>query len=385
MIRRLVVAVMTAVLSIVVAIAASIFSAALAPAASTTIFVQGTKTHNGPVPDKAEVNMAQWVAESSQSDFFLLDYPRVMWPVPSVFAMTFDASTAIGVDALSDAIISLPGEGVIYGHSQGAAVQSMLIESAVSGKNQNIPSADRLSFVMVSNPSRPNGGILSRFAGLHIPLLDITFHGPTPESEYKVIDISKQYDAVSDFPSRPFNVLALLNSALGYAYLHGDYSDIDLNDPQNSVVVSGNTTYITVPTRQLPLLQPVRDVLAFVGRTDTPVLDAIEPGLRNIIEAAYDRTTVEYRPAQLTVLGHNYDLGQKRPEQSAMTQRTTAAEKTVVSSNRRSSVARPVDRSKPVEPRFSHTTPRRSVAVSAENDRGHSSQVSRRTSSRSSR
>lgn len=299
MFKQLMSALIVSVLAVAIAIIASIFGAANALAVSSTIYVQGTKTVDSPFPTQDEINMSKWVEERSDGNVALLDYPRTMWPVPNLSAVTFDVSTAIGVQALYDAIVLNPGEKVIYGHSQGAAVQSMIIEDHVAGNRPNMPVADQLSFVMVSNPSRPNGGILSRFAGLKIPLLDITFHGPTPNSEYAVLDISKQYDAVSDFPVRPFNILALVNAALGYAYLHGDYSEIDLNDPENTVQVSGNTTYITIPTKQLPLLQPVRDVLSFVGRKETPLLDAIEPGLKRIIESAYDRSPVDHLPAQI--------------------------------------------------------------------------------------
>ena len=42
---------------------------------------------------------------------------------------------------------------------------------------------DGTDFFLVANPMRPNGGILARgFEGLTIPIIGITFYGPTENS-----------------------------------------------------------------------------------------------------------------------------------------------------------------------------------------------------------
>ena len=54
----------------------------------------------------------------------------------------------------------------------------------------------------------------------------------------------------------------------------------------------GDTTYYFIPTDTLPLLRPLRDLGA-----DPVLLDAVEPALRVLVEAGYDRTTPFGQPA----------------------------------------------------------------------------------------
>ncbi len=142
--------------------------------------------------------------------------------------------------------------------------------------------------MFVTNPNRPNGGILARFEGLYIPILGVSFDGATPDDEYTTIDVARQYDLIADFPKYPLNLLADLNALMGYVYLHPNYgsSVVDLNDPSTyDSYTSGNTTYYLVHTEHLPLLQPFRDI-----GIPAPVIDLVEPTLRVLIELAYDRT-----------------------------------------------------------------------------------------------
>jgi PE-PPE domain len=82
-----------------------------------------------------------------------------------------------------------------------------------------------VSFVLMANPSRPNGGILERFVGAHIPIIGITFSGATPTNSPEphpltTVDITRQYDPMSDFPTNPLNVLADFNVLAGELYIH---------------------------------------------------------------------------------------------------------------------------------------------------------------------
>ena len=104
-----------------------------------------------------------------------------------------------------------------------------------------------------------------------------------------MIDVSQQYDMASDFPDNPFNLLALLNANAGFFFTHQDYESVDIYDEANYVWVEGNTTYVFVPTENLPLLTPLRWVgLGFLA-------DALNAPLKEIVERAYDRS---YLPAQ---------------------------------------------------------------------------------------
>src|SRR5690606_11563240 len=75
----------------------------------------------------------------------------------------------------------------------------------------------------------------------------------------------------------------------GFMFIHADYEDVDLYDPRNYVWTEGNTTYVFVPTENLPLLQPLR----WLGLTG--IADALNEPLKAIVEQAYDRS---YLPAE---------------------------------------------------------------------------------------
>ncbi|MBO0678122.1 PE-PPE domain-containing protein [Mycolicibacterium sp. S2-37] len=216
--------------------------------------------------------------------------------------LTFGASVAQGLARLSDRIErereKAPSSGigpdddtlVVFGYSQGAVVVG---EYKAGGARRDI------EYLLLSNPGRPNGGILSRFQGFTIPILDIPLSGPTPTSNAgwdaeapAAYDIARQYDGWADFPRYPQNVLSTLNAVLGMVYLHGSYEyevPIDAfapDAPNTDVRRYGDTVYYTVGTDLLPLLRPLEQL-----GVPRPLLLAIDAPLRVIVEEGYDRTT----------------------------------------------------------------------------------------------
>ncbi|CRZ15141.1 PE-PPE domain-containing protein [Mycolicibacterium neworleansense] len=225
-----------------------------------------------------------------EDDLRWVSTPEQFWPATSLTDITFDTSVARGLLSLNNAVLSTSGEKVVVGYSQSANIATREKRNLADLRAQGatVPSADELSFVLVANPNRPNGGILARFEGLYIPILGISFDGATPDDEYRTIDVAREYDLIADFPKYPLNLLADLNALLGYFYLHPNYgsSVIDLDDPSTyQSYTSGNTTYYLVYTEHLPLLQPLRDM-----GIPEPLLDLAEPTLRVLIDLAYDRT-----------------------------------------------------------------------------------------------
>ena len=169
---------------------------------------------------------------------------------------------------------------IIYGYSQGAVVATEYMRGTGAVGN---------TYVLVANPNRPNGGILQRFNGVSVPILDITFNGATPTAGDITYDIARQYDGWADFPKYPLNLLATANAVLGIVYLHGKYDqDIDpadLDDPaKTDKTVHNNTTYYLIHTDRLPLLMP------FDGILPDAFLDALDAPLRGLVELGYDRT-----------------------------------------------------------------------------------------------
>lgn len=186
------------------------------------------------------------------------------------------ANSAAAVATLNQAVRDgTTGKQIVFAYSQGARVAGRwLTENAGT---EGVPSPEDLSFVLMGNPSRKYGGS------------DRDWETTFPNTDYRVIDVSQQYDMASDFPDDPFNLLALLNANAGFFFTHQDYETVDIYDEANYVWVEGNTTYVFVPTENLPLLTPLRWVgLGFLA-------DALNAPLKEIVERAYDRS---YLPAQ---------------------------------------------------------------------------------------
>lgn len=233
-----------------------------------------------------------------------IEYNGGFWPfsLGGLADLTFGASVAQGVSRLEGRVAAEragnPAAGVApnadtivaYGYSQGAVVV---------GRYKAMTDDDGIAYVLLSNPARPNGGMLSRFQGVTIPILDIPLFGGTPISSVgwdgrtpTTYDIARQYDGWPDFPKYPVNILATANALLGMLYLHGTY-EYDLPEdvttksgPDIDRRVDGDTVYLTVGTDLLPLLRPLEQI-----GVPKPLLLALDAPLRVLIEQAYDRTT----------------------------------------------------------------------------------------------
>ncbi len=218
--------------------------------------------------------------------------PEEFWPQFGTY--TFDQSVAHGVTNLDQAIRTAPPGSpiVVYGYSQSARIAS-IEKGILAAENSTLP----VSFLLIANPNRPNGGILQRFQGTNIPILGVTFDGTTPtHTGFETVDITRQYDGWSDFPLNPLNPLATANAGFGIYYLHGDYASVGLDDALYQGRY-GDTDYYLIPADRLPLLMP----LAQAGVPD-PVLAVADAPLRVLVEAGYDRTISPGEPTKATLL-----------------------------------------------------------------------------------
>jgi hypothetical protein len=176
---------------------------------------------------------------------------------------------------------------VIFGYSQSAVIASLLKRDLI--ENPREPGAST-SFFLLSNPMRPNGGILARSPfEFTIPIIGVTFVGATPTNSCEAatcmptVDVAPQYDPMGgDAPASLTNVLAIINAAAGYYYLHGEsqFSSFDDALYQGSY---GDTDYYLYPTKRLPILMP------FSGFVPSPILTALNAPLQAAIEGAYRR------------------------------------------------------------------------------------------------
>jgi hypothetical protein len=235
-------------------------------------------------------------------------YTPVLVPTPESLATT---SVPTGLADLQAAMASQqaadPGQPyLVEGYSQSAQI-------AVDEKIQLMQAGQHpdVTFLLLGDPNRPDGGIDERFDGLFTPGLgmgDLTGAEPT-DAGIPTIDIANQYDFVADYPQFPINPAADLNALLGLIYAHGGYGDGVLPEeipalwpPSEPLTgpfaseyvlgsteivkqVDGDTTFYFIPTTELPLLDPLRSL----GVPES-VLNIFQPALQVIVEAGYDRS-----------------------------------------------------------------------------------------------
>jgi hypothetical protein len=236
-----------------------------------------------------------------------LKTPEQFWPFTGLTSLTLEASIRIGWEILDSSLKALIAQNAqngapldplaVFGYSQSSIIASVGKQflTLLADSGAWLPS---ISFVLMGNPIRPNGGLFSRQDNLGLVSWASINSTPT-NTPFPTVDIARQYDFFADFPTDSGNLLAVANALLGGAANH-DYGPVSLDpssanyDPNTVVQRYGDTTYYLIPAKQLPLLTPLRaagmDVLA----------DIIEPTLRVLVELGYDRTAPygEYVPAQ---------------------------------------------------------------------------------------
>ncbi len=246
-------------------------------------------------------------------------YPAQFFPVFG--STTFDDSVAVGRANLSHCLGASLGvcnyntgvgsaapnpktdHFIVFGYSQSAVVASLVKNDLINDPTPD-PALDGTEFFMAANPMRPNGGILGRgFEGLTIPIIGITFYGPTKNScptatpcsprgpgidgnVYPTVDVAQQYDLLGgDAPAVPYNILAWANSLAAYALLHGQVPTHSLDD--SDVVYQGaygDTKYYMIDSDLLPIL-----MVAEQAGVPRPILAFANAPLQVLVESAYYR------------------------------------------------------------------------------------------------
>jgi PE-PPE domain-containing protein len=238
------------------------------------------------------------------------NYTPVLAPTPESLAST---SVPVGLADLQAAMAEQqatdPGQPyLVEGYSQSAQIAvDEKIALMQAGQHPDV------TFLVLGDPNRPNGGLDERFDGMYTPGLgggDEPLSGAEPtDAGIPTIDIANQYDPVADYPQFPINPVADLNAALGIVYAHAAYGDGPLpeeipalwppSEPLSGPYASeytlgsteivkqvdGDTTFYFIPTTDLPLLDPLRSL----GVPES-VLNIFQPALQVVVEAGYDRS-----------------------------------------------------------------------------------------------
>jgi hypothetical protein len=262
-----------------------------------------------PIPDQTFVDTVEklFLAPNGYANYApqALATPEGNSPLYTpVQSLELDTSEAQGVTILNNAILSQTLNGnsvVVYGDSQSSTISSMEMAALSALPADEQPSLDQLAFVLTGDPNNPAGGLFERFDGLSIPSVGITFNGATPDL-YPTDIFTQEYDGFADFPQYPIDPLSDLNALLGVYFVHGTYSDLTLE--QVTPVADGGdaiqlptdpafgteTTYYLIPTADLPLLDPVRDI-PIVGN---PIADLLQPDLRVLVNLGYGNPDYGY-------------------------------------------------------------------------------------------
>lgn len=304
--------------------------------ATTPLVVPGTGTPNPQDSTNYLANAVDYYVQPSGScgvegcaAAVPIPYIAQFWPFPfegwgGLEGAKWNVSVASGVTRLTSELVgdnnpSAAHPVTVFGYSQGATVAGIVkanLADLTDEQKQN------LSFVLIGNPNRPDGGLFERLAILGtVPILDATFGQPTPtDTGIETHDIALQYDGVADAPSWVLNPLALANALAGFEYVHGTYLDPRGDDPETATpygytpeqvqaaianakanctaathcqkVDGSDTYYITLPAKTLPIMQPLLDLGAATGTSAVviPLVDLVSPLAQTLIETGYTRT-----------------------------------------------------------------------------------------------
>ncbi|OBI11699.1 hypothetical protein A5712_09280 [Mycobacterium sp. E2327] len=213
-----------------------------------------------------------------------------LYPIFGTKDLTLDISLARGVGALDVAITSVLGPAPsakvvsVFGVSQSAIIASMEMPKLLAeGYNSS-----NAFFTLTGDPANPNGGLLSRFPGLSIPSVGITFGASTPSNDFPTNIWTLEYDGFADFPRYPIDFLADLNALLGISYVHGSYLFLTPSQLATAVPLGQSgaptmTHYYMIQTENLPLLEPLR-AFPIIGN---PLADLLQPDLKALINWGY--------------------------------------------------------------------------------------------------
>jgi hypothetical protein len=340
--RSIVLAFLTLVSAVALG-AASALSAGFSLAAQTTVTALIMGGSGTPDPDQEPgyvPNVSSYyifpnsACQPINCDLEVVVTPEEAWPLyGGLTARTWKQSILDGVEIYDAAVRAQlqtnDAKVVMFGYSQSGAI--LAIEKRALEDDPTIPQnlIDKLQLVVIGNVSRPNGGLNGRLPGITLPIVEFPF-GPTmpTDTTIETTDIALKWDIIADAPLYALNPLAMLNALIGgpgFGINHGTYPNPEGEPPTGLVggytqeewqaimknpegyaaanpdVVNvqqfGDTKYITVAPRVLPLLVPLHTIgLGFVA-------DLMEPALRVLIEeTGYDRSIPYGQPTPFRLI-----------------------------------------------------------------------------------
>jgi PE-PPE domain len=197
----------------------------------------------------------------------------------------------------------------VFGYSQSATIASYVMQQL---DPSGTPQPDSgLQFLLIGDPSNPNGGLLERFAGfettsgqtvsdpLNLPSLGISFDSTTPADDYVTNIYSLEYDGFTDFPRYPIDFLSDLNAFLGIEEIHGTYLNggVDGSGPTaeqiaNAILLPGSAADGTADS--LTNYYMIDETAPLVSLLPTPLQELLGPDLTYLINLGYGDGSLGY-------------------------------------------------------------------------------------------
>jgi hypothetical protein len=221
-------------------------------------------------------------------------------------------SVGQGISIVESAIAANMAAGdtsTVFGYSQSATIASLVMQQLdPSGTPENDPG---LNFLLIGDPSNPNGGLLERFNGfettsghtvtdpLSIPSLGVAFDGATPADDFSTNIYSLEYDGFADFPRYPINLLSDLNAFLGIDTIHGTYLNggVDGSGPTaeqiaSAILLPGSMDSGTADS--LTNYYIIDETAPLVSLLPTKLQELLGPDLTFLINLGYGDGTLGY-------------------------------------------------------------------------------------------
>lgn len=254
---------------------------AVPAAADTTLYVGGTGWPG--TPTQSQMTWLQNDVYAGRDDALV----GVGYPASPIL---MNESVAVGAGRLGEAVATTKGPKSLVGVSQGSLVLHEQERRIMALPEDQRPADDELRFVYIGDPARPSGGVANWVPeGVRVPGIGLSRPAPPAETPYETVYVTREYDGIADFPDRPLNPLATANAVMGVAYLHPNYG-VDLSDvPEDNITETtntkgGRTTSYLVPTKDLPLTKPLRQL-----GVDRRIVDEVDKRLRPVIDSGYKR------------------------------------------------------------------------------------------------
>jgi PE-PPE domain len=288
-------------------------------AAANTLYLE-----NGPggVPTFPDLTFFQATPENPFGNGLFT--PEGLYPLTGVHTLPLnypldanglpDISTSVGQGAsiLESTILGDQAAGdtsTVFGYSQSSTLSGIAMQ-LLDPSGTPEPNSG-LQFLLIADPSNPNGGLLERFNGfetmsgntvsdqLNLPSLGVAFDGATPADDYVTNVYSLEYDGFADFPRYPINFLSDLNAFLGIALIHGTYLNggVDGSGPTaeqiaNAILLPGSMDSGTADS--LTNYYMIDDTAPLVSLLPTQLQELLGPDLTYLINLGYGDGSLGY-------------------------------------------------------------------------------------------